>query len=187
MPSPAASGEFVMRSSAIPATLILAGAMICGHAFAVDLPQRKAGLWVVASSSPGGNLPSHEVRMCIDASTDAMMANLGTNMMQGACNKNDIKRDGAVVTVNTVCKVGQMQTSTTAVTHFSGDTAYHTDINTTFNPPMTGQASAVVAQDAKWTGACPADMKPGDMIMPDGTKVNIMSVMNRSHKPPAGE
>jgi Protein of unknown function (DUF3617) len=176
-----------MRLPAVPATLILAGVMVSGYALAVELPQRKTGMWVVTSRSPAGDMPSHEVRMCIDASTDAMMANLGTNMMQGACSRNDIKRDSAVVTVNTTCKVGQMQTSTTAVTRFSGDTAYHTDINTTFNPPMMGHASAVVAQDAKWTGACPADMKPGDMVMPDGTKMNIMSVMNGPRKPPAGE
>jgi hypothetical protein len=176
-----------MRLSAVPATLVLAGVMVCGHALAIDLPERKAGLWVVTSRSPAGDMPSHEVRMCIDASTNAMMANLGMNMMQGACSKNDVKRDGAVVTVNTVCKIGQMQTSTTAITRFSGDTAYHTDINTTFNPPMMGRTSAVVAQDAKWTGACPADMKPGDMVMPDGTKVNIKSVMNGPHKPPAEE
>jgi hypothetical protein len=167
--------------------LILAGAMLSDHALAVDLPQRKAGLWVVTSSSPAGDLPSHEVRMCIDASTDAMMANVGANMMHGTCDRNDIRRDGSVMTVNTVCKVGPTQTSTTAVTRFSGDTAYHTDINTTFNPPMMGRTSAKVAQDAKWTGACPADMKAGDITMPDGTKVNIMSVMNKPHKPAAGK
>ena len=169
-----------MRPSAVPITLILAGAVLSGQALAVDLPQRKAGLWVVTSNSPTGELPSHEMRMCIDASTEAMMANLGTNMPHAACSRNDIRRDGSVVTVNTVCKVGPMQTSTTAVTHFSGDTAYHTDINTTFDPPMMGRASGKVAQDARWTGACPTDMKPGDMIMPDGTKMNILSVMNRS-------
>jgi len=25
-------------------------------------------------------------------------------------------------------------------------------------------------QEARWLSACPADMRPGDMLMPDGTK-----------------
>ena len=27
-----------------------------------------------------------------------------------------------------------------------------------------------------WEGACPADMKPGDMLLPGGVKVNLNSM-----------
>jgi Protein of unknown function (DUF3617) len=172
-----------MKLSAVLTMVVLAGAATASLARAADLPERKAGLWVVATSSPGGNLPSHDVRMCIDSSTDAMMSSAGASAMGGACAKNEIKRDGAVVTVDSVCKMGDVQTTTRAVIHFSGDTAYHSDINTTFNPPMMGRSTATVAQDAKWTGACPADMQPGDIVMANGMRMNIKTMMSGPHKP----
>jgi hypothetical protein len=163
--------------------LALAGLTTAPAALADALPHHKAGLWVVAISSPDSGLPSHEVRMCIDAATDAMMSGLGSNAMNGSCGKNAVKRDGAVVTVDSVCKMGDVQTTTRAVIHFSGDTAYHSDINTTFNPPMMGHSTATVSQDAKWTGACPAGMQPGDIVMANGMRMNVKTMMGGPHKP----
>jgi Protein of unknown function (DUF3617) len=171
-----------MRFPAVLAALALAGVTTTSAALAVNLPERKPGLWVVATSSPDSNLPSHEVRMCIDSSTDAMMSSAGTNAMNGACGKNEVKRDGAVVTVVSICRMGDVQATTRAVIHFSGDTAYHSDINTTFNPPMMGRSTATVSQDGKWTGACPADMQPGDIVMANGMRMNIKTMMGGPHK-----
>jgi hypothetical protein len=42
---------------------------------------------------------------------------------------------------------------------------------------VMGQATAVLAQDAKWTGACPAGMQPGDLVMANGMKLNIKTIM----------
>jgi hypothetical protein len=30
--------------------------------------------------------------------------------------------------------------------------------------------------EAKWTGACKADQKPGDMVLPNGMKMNINDI-----------
>ncbi len=30
--------------------------------------------------------------------------------------------------------------------------------------------------DAKWTGACPAGMQAGDVVLPDGRKMNMRSM-----------
>ena len=32
--------------------------------------------------------------------------------------------------------------------------------------------------NAKWLGPCAADQKPGDMIMPNGMKLNIQNLPN---------
>jgi hypothetical protein len=74
--------------------------------------------------------------------------------------------------------MGQSQMTSQAVTKFTGDTAYHTDANTKFDPPMAGRDSSVVTQDAKWTGPCPADMEPGDVVMGNGMKVNIKQMLS---------
>jgi hypothetical protein len=166
-----------MRSAVLPAGLVLAGLTIWFPAFGADLPQHKAGLWQVTTTSPAGDMPSRQVQMCIDPATDAAMTRLGMSMSQGVCSKTDVKRDGDTITAGSVCKNGQTQTSSRAVTHLFGDSAYHTDINFTFDPPLMGRASSVLAQDAKWLGACPADMKPGDLVMANGMKVNIRTLM----------
>jgi hypothetical protein len=44
------------------------------------------------------------------------------------------------------------------------------------DPPMAGHADSTFTQDGKWQGACPADMKPGDMVMPTGMKMNILDM-----------
>ncbi len=39
-------------------------------------------------------------------------------------------------------------------------------------------AGAPATLSAKWLGPCTADQKPGDMIMPNGMKMNIQSMQN---------
>jgi hypothetical protein len=157
--------------------ILMLGAASCGAARADDFPPRKAGLWQVDMAMPGGPMPPQQMKMCIDPATDAEMYQLGMNATQGMCNKPDIHRSGSTVTVGTVCKMGDSQVTSQAVTKFTGDTAYHTDANTKFNPPMAGRSEAVVTQDAKWTGPCPADMQAGDVLMGNGMKMNIKQML----------
>jgi hypothetical protein len=159
------------------AALLLLGAMAGGPAWADDFPARKAGLWQVDMTMPGGQMPPQQMKMCIDASTDAEMQKLGATAAQGMCTRSDINRSGNTVTVNSVCKMGPTQATTQAITRFAGDAAYHTDINTKFDPPMAGHAESAMVQDAKWIGACPADMQPGDLLMGNGTKMNIKQML----------
>jgi len=42
--------------------------------------------------------------------------------------------------------------------------AYHVETQGRFDPPLAGLAETHTVQDAKWTGPCPADMRPGDMV-----------------------
>jgi hypothetical protein len=74
--------------------------------------------------------------------------------------------------------MGESQMATQAVTKFTGDTAYHTEASTKFTPPMHGREQSIVTQDARWTGPCPADMVAGDMMMPNGMKMNMKQMMS---------
>lgn len=153
--------------------------LFAASASAQDFPPRKPGLWQIDMTMPGGPMPQQmqQMKMCIDAATDAEMHKMGMSAAQGMCGKPDISRSGSTLTVNSNCKVGDVQTTTQAITKFTGDTAYHTDVNTKFNPPMQGRAEQKMAQDAKWVGACPADMQPGDVVMGNGMKVNIKQML----------
>lgn len=168
-----------MRRIAISLTALLLAASAGGSAWAQEFPPRKAGLWQIDMSMPGGPMPGQQMKMCIDAATDAEMYKMGMNASQGMCDKPDISRSGNTVTVNSSCKVGETKATTRAVTKFTGDTAYHTDVTTKFDPPMQGRGEQAMAQDAKWTGPCPADMTAGDVVMGNGMKMNMKQMMGK--------
>ena len=47
----------------------------------------------------------------------------------------------------------------------------------TLVPGVPGHDQSTVAQDAKWTGPCPADMVAGDVMMGNGMKMNIKQML----------
>ncbi len=126
---------------------------------------------------PVAQMPPQQMKMCIDPGTDAEMYKLGMSATQGMCDKPEIHRSGGTMTIDTACKMGDSKVLTHAVTTFTGDTAYHTEANTKFDPPMNGLDQSAMKQDAKWTGPCPADMAAGDVVMANGMKMNIKQML----------
>ena len=166
-----------MRKS-ITAGLVIAGSLACVTigARADDLPTRKAGLWEVTLHMASGNMPTQTMKFCTDAATDAELYKFGMNAAQGMCSRYDLHRNGNVATVDTECKMGEMKMTSHSVMTFTGDTAYNTVIQSRSDPPMMGRAESTMTQEAKWTGPCPADMKPGDLVGPNGMKMNMKSI-----------
>ena len=62
-------------------------------AAAIDMPERKAGLWELKMTFEGGNLPPQTVEHCIDAETDKLMSATGGSMVQDMCSKPDVQKD----------------------------------------------------------------------------------------------
>jgi len=143
-----------------------------GGAWALDLPKRKSGLWDIRISR-ANKQPPQTVQMCIDQKTDNMAQQMGESVARQACSKQQIRREGNKILGDSVCKIGE--TTATSHTVFSGefDRAYHGEIRTKYSPALMGKSESVTLIDAKWTGPCQPDQKPGDMIMPNGMKINI--------------
>ena len=99
--------------------------------WADDLPSRKPGLWEV-SMHIGANLPPQSMKYCIDAATDAAMYKMGVNAARGMCSRSDMQRSGDVVTMDSVCKLGETRITTHVVVTFSGD----------FSTPVLGATRA---------------------------------------------
>jgi len=163
----------------IPVILTAAASLALMAQAADQLPKRKPGLWEMTMSPGLPNAPTATTKMCIDAATDAALYNFGMGQSKQNCSKSDIKADGKTVTADATCVFNGMHTTTHALTKFTGDITYHSDIKMHYDPPLLGRSDAVITQDGKWTGACPADMKPGDMIGPDGRKMNVKQMMGQ--------
>jgi hypothetical protein len=164
--------RFSSSASMLAGTLILGAA----SASAIDFPTMKPGLWESTIAREGMTQSMSGTKMCMDAAVQKEMMDMGMGTMKTMCSKNDIRRDGNKVYGSAECKFGDATMKSSTVTTFTGDTAYHTEVKSTYDPPMQGMPSGNAVIDAKWTGACPAGMQAGDVVLPDGRKMNVRSM-----------
>jgi hypothetical protein len=173
--------EIFMRRLAAAFVLVLTCAV---PTLAAELPLRKAGLWEMTTTSNGGTVP---IKQCIDAASDqAMQANAGPTL-QRSCSKRDVQKSGDTTTVDSVCTGATGKTSTNHMVITGSFESAYTMTITTQREGIPAPSTITIA--AKWAGPCAADQKPGDMIMPDGRKVNLTDMQKRAGQfgaPPPG-
>src|SRR5450759_2342930 len=69
------------------------------------------------------------------------------------------------------CDKGSLAGSVTKTTIiYKGDSSYHMEQH------MTGTSESLTIIDESYLGSCPADMKPGDVVMANGKKINLGGV-----------
>ncbi len=146
--------------------------------FSADYPQRKAGLWEIQNSMEG--MPAGQtIRQCVNPEMDKKMIEMGSNMneqMGADCSKVEFRKEGKNYVSETDCNMGGMRMISKSV--FSGDfNKNYTGVTTvSFEPPVMGMKNQKMKQTARWVGACEPGQKPGDIIMPNGQKLNINSM-----------
>jgi hypothetical protein len=97
--------------------------------------------------------------------------------MKGQCSRHDFKRSGNRLTGDFVCDVGGSRMHSKSTMALTGNTAYRTEIHTTYDPPFMGQAETTTILTARHVGACKAGQRPGDMLLPNGQAMNIRDAM----------
>lgn len=152
-------------------------------ALAAEMPSRKAGLWEIKTGAGNGVA----IRQCIDAATDQMMqSRAGTGPSAGTgpgagtppqCSKRDVQKTGDTVTIDSTCTVAGRTVNTHAVVTGSFDSAYTMTVTSQGDGIPAG--AGTMTMSAKWLGPCAADQRPGDMIMSNGMKINILDLQKR--------
>jgi len=168
---------------------ITAAVLIAAPALALDMPPRKPGLWELKMIFEGRNLPPMVMQHCVDQATDKLMNAQFGGSVQEACSKQDIKNSGGTITVDSVCKFGPTTTTSHAVVTGSFDSAYTMKVASTREggPPLPGTtpgAETHMTIEAKHLGACAADQRPGDVVMSNGMKMNILDMPKLGAAPP---
>lgn len=139
-------------------------------------PKRKPGLWVQTISTAGMN---QETKLCLDEATEAKMTLWGQAMGQDMCSKNQITPAPGGWKLESECDFGEAGKNVTTGT-ITGDfnSRYVMKMTTTTTGAKMVQANTTQEMEmtGAWQGACPADMKPGDMLLPGGMKMNINQV-----------
>ena len=111
------------------------------------------------------------MQQCVDAKTDEVMQAASAANAQRDCSKRDVQKSGNTITIDSVCTVvGKPKTTHTVITG-SFDSGYTMAITS-----QTDGAPRTMNIEAKWLGPCAADQKPGDTIMPNGVKMNVLDM-----------
>ena len=155
----------------LAAALALAG---CGKSVtstkAAQSGNRKPGLWEQTVVSAGR---SQTQRVCVG---EGAASSFGAALAHGAaCTAGTMAGTAHGFSIDTTCE-GGANGRTVAHAVVSGDPAasYRMEVTTTVTgaaaPQVNGTRTSVTT--AAWKGPCPAGMKPGDIDLPDGTRVH---------------
>jgi hypothetical protein len=134
-------------------------------AAADDLPVRKAGLWEMKVMRAGSPMPEMTMQHCTDETTDKEMSTAFSPMSKEICSKKDIQKTATGFVSDSVCGIAGV--SITSHSEIVGTTARSE------GGPVAMKGDHVTTIEAKWLGACKPDQKPGDIMMPNGLKMNI--------------
>ena len=150
-------------------------AFVPGSAWAVDLPLRKAGLWEIKMVRPGSPMPEMTMQHCTDETTDKDMNNMVSPVARQICSRQDVQKTATGLVTDSVCSIAGVSVSSHS--EITGDFNSAYAVTTTSHGDLgskTVPRDIVTKLEAKWLGACKADQKPGDIVMPGGGfKLNV--------------
>jgi len=135
------------------------------------VPKRKSGLWEVKRSESD----PHPLQWCIDEKTDNPLNQLVEGRHKEHCTIDKLDHQGDRWVVDAVCGLGRAFTAKThAVVTGKFDSHYKIESTSTFERPVHGKTGTKAVIEARWTGPCKSDQRPGDVILADGRKVNVI-------------
>jgi hypothetical protein len=165
--------------------VVLAASLLCASAAcAFEIPSRKAGLWELKMDLGNRAIPAQVTRQCIDAATDTLMLSNFGGTPQRTCKKQTSTRTSGEIVIDSVCTIAGGTTTTHTV--ISGDlsSAYTMRSNSKREggpaiPGRPARGETHITIQAKWLGPCGPGQRPGDIILSNGTKINILDLHNR--------
>ncbi len=150
--------------------------LLATPALAVDMPKMKPGLWESKVMPEGAAPRIGTTKICMDAALQKEMLDMSMGTMKSMCTRNDLRRDGNRMYGSAECKLGESAMKSSSVTTFTDDSGYRTEVKTAYDPPFMGKAASSTVIEGKWTGPCPAGMVAGDVMLPDGRKMNMRAL-----------
>jgi len=139
-------------------------------------PRHKAGLWTQTVTTQG---ITQTYKICRDEATEAKMTVFGQQMNKELCPKNEVTPGVGGWSFASECNMGaagKISTTGKATGNFNSSYVVKATSVTTGSSMAQANGTHDMEMTGTWEGACPADMKPGDMLLPGGVKVNLKSM-----------
>jgi hypothetical protein len=156
----------LVTPSLLAACLVLTALPTLSHA--TDLPARKTGLWETSTEMPDTGGMTLTARQCIDAKTDQEVQRKALEGQPGTkCDMRNVKSGAGGYEAEYSCKDPKQGGTMHGRIKVTGDmNSQYTMTNTMrMDPPQAGRAEMSMTMKARHLGACPADMKPGEIRM----------------------
>jgi hypothetical protein len=126
-----------------------------------DLPDTKEGLWESSTFIAGATQEPILTKMCTSNAVNRKMYEGTHRNPDSPCKEVHRERHDSVIISETECSFsGNLTRSKTTMT-LTGSTGYRLETHKADNTVET-------VIESKWVGVCPAGMKLGDVIGPDG-------------------
>lgn len=140
----------------------------------LDLPPRKAGLWEIATTVEKPRAaPPITAQMCLDAATDREMMEHALKL-SGTCKRLTARREGETLVIDADCTLSGKATRSRTVITGDLQSAYAVRSEGTMDGGGDKRPHPMlITQTATWKSATCPGMKPGDISMFGGIKVNI--------------
>lgn len=151
------------------------GATSASQNLLTHMPTRRPGLWIQTMTRDGRS-PGHlaEVKMCLDAAADTKLGVFGHNVTNSLCRQAVSRGLDGSYSYNATCKMGAGVVRSKGVITGDFSSAYKVHTESDIERPTGGAPDHhVMDVEARYAGACPADMTPGDMVIGGSLKVNI--------------
>lgn len=170
---------FLPVRAACGATLWVVLAVSIAAAQAQDVPQLRPGLWEMNRTGDAAPAEAGMNRMtlCLDRSLQNEMFRMGAGAMNGMCSRHEFHLSGKRGSGDFVCEIGGSRMHSTSTMVIDGDTAYRTEIHTTWDPPFMGRARSDTVLAARRLGPCLPGQRPGDMTTAQGHKFNVRDAL----------
>ena len=143
-----------------------------GTVNALPTPDLQEGLWSIHTQSVtnlGYKTDDSTYSLCRNHAYDKEAESIVKNMK--GCTTVSESSVGGTFFSEMHCTVGN-SVITTKGTGTVSNTSSHSESHATYVPAMYGMSEVAVIQDQKYVGSCPAGMKPGDTMKPNGTMVH---------------
>jgi len=132
----------------------------------------------IKTARTGSQIPEMTMQHCTDETVDKEMNNNVSPMAKQICSKQEIKKTSTGYVTDSVCDVGGVTSTSHAEITGDFNSAYTVKTSSHAQGGAAGAAGrdTSVTLEAKWLGACKADQKPGDIVMPGGFKMNVKDI-----------
>jgi hypothetical protein len=141
------------------------------------MPERKAGLWHMATTMDEGKGPvAQDLTICIDADMERTTVAASTDEHSKQCSKYAITKQGENTVVEMSCQFSGRQVE--SKTELSGDfnAAFQVKIESTTSGEQNSQSVSVrrtISQTGKYLGEDCGELAGGEAKAPDGTRVMV--------------
>lgn len=161
------------------ATVAVGDAPKASAAPLVAPPNRKPGLWAQTVTTGG---MTQAMKLCLDDATSAKLTVWGQQTSKDMCAKSEITPTVGGWAFTSECDMGAAgKISTTGETTGDFNSKYQMKATSVTIGSSMAQANGTheMEMTGTWEGACPANMKPGDMMMPNGMTMNIANMAGK--------